>query len=49
MLAGSLSPSAMKRAYGAFLIAVGVYFLVGTRSTPAPAPIEPVAPAVAGE
>ena len=41
MLAGLLSPSAMKRAYGAFLIAVGVYFLTGTRATPTPAPPAP--------
>jgi uncharacterized membrane protein YfcA len=49
MLAGLLSPSAMKRSYGAFLIVVGVYFLIGTRSTPVSAPSETVTPAVAGE
>jgi uncharacterized membrane protein YfcA len=37
MLAGQLSPSAMKRSYGVFLIVVGLYFLIGTKSTPAPA------------
>jgi uncharacterized protein len=37
LLTGALSPSTMKRAYGVFLICVGVYFLVGVKSTPLPA------------
>ncbi len=37
MLAGIIPQSAMKRAYGAFLVCVGVYFLIGTQSTPKPA------------
>jgi uncharacterized protein len=47
ILTGQIPPTAMKRAYGAFLVVVGIYFLVGTRSTPAPA--GPVAPASAVE
>ena len=44
LLAGQLSPASMKRAYGAFLVVVGLYFLIGTRTTPTPVP--PVIPAV---
>ena len=47
MLTGLIPPSTMKRAYGAFLIIVGTYFLIGTRSTQAPAP--KVAPTVVEE
>lgn len=43
ILTGLIPPQAMKRAYGGFLICVGVYFLVGTRTTPSPA--KPVASA----
>jgi uncharacterized protein len=48
IFAGLLSPTQMKRAYGAFLIVVGVYFLIWT-GTPASTPAPPAAPAVAGE
>ncbi len=47
MLTGLLSPSAMKRAYGVFLVAVGLYFLIGTKTTPVPA--APAVPAAASE
>ena len=43
ILTGLIPPTTMKRGYGAFLVIVGLYFLVGTRSTPAPAPVEPAA------
>ena len=36
MLTGLLPPAQMKRAYGLFLVIVGVYFLVGTRNAPVP-------------
>jgi uncharacterized membrane protein YfcA len=47
ILTGLIPPQAMKRAYGVFLIAVGAYFLIATKSTPAPA--KPVIPASALE
>jgi uncharacterized membrane protein YfcA len=47
IFAGLLSPAAMKRAYGAFLIVVGLYFVIGTKTTPTPA--NPVAPATVDE
>ena len=34
MLTGIIPPGTMKRAYGAFLIVVGTYFLIGTQPTP---------------
>jgi uncharacterized membrane protein YfcA len=34
MLSGIIPPQAMKRAYGAFLVVVGVYFLLGIQPTP---------------
>ena len=34
---GVLPPATLKRSYGAFLVIVGIYFLLGTRSTPVPA------------
>jgi uncharacterized membrane protein YfcA len=37
MLTGLIPPATMKRAYGAFLIVVGAYFLLGTQVTPKPA------------
>ncbi len=37
-LTGLIQPAAMKRAYGAFLVIVGLYFLFGNFSAPAPAP-----------
>jgi uncharacterized membrane protein YfcA len=37
MLSGVVPQSTMKRGYGAFLVCVGVYFLIGTQSTPKPA------------
>jgi len=44
ILTGLIPPATMKRAYGAFLVAVGVYFLIGTRTAPATAPpVPPVA------
>jgi uncharacterized protein len=36
ILTGVIPPASMKRAYGGFLIVVGVYFLVWTPSKPAP-------------
>ena len=47
ILTGLIPPATMKRAYGAFLVVVGAYFLIGTRSSPAPIP--PPAPAAASE
>ena len=44
LLSGLMSPAMMKRSYGLFLVIVGFYFLIGTRTTPAPAP--PVIPSV---
>ncbi|WP_435007076.1 TSUP family transporter [Tundrisphaera lichenicola] len=44
LLAGLLSPATMKRSYGVFLVVVGLYFLIGTRTTTTPVP--PVIPAV---
>jgi len=38
ILTGLIPPATMKRAYGAFLVIVGIYFLLGTRTTSAPAP-----------
>jgi len=43
MLTGLLPPAQMKRAYGIFLIVVGAYFLISTRSAPSN-PVEPAAP-----
>ncbi len=43
---GVLSPATMKRAYGVFLVVVGIYFLIATRTTPAPAKV--AAPAAPG-
>ncbi len=37
VVAGLLPPAPMKRAYGAFLIAVGAYFLIATRTPSTPA------------
>jgi uncharacterized membrane protein YfcA len=48
-LTGLMSPTTMKQAYGAFLIVVGLYFLFGTKSTPAPAKPTPDAQANALE
>ena len=36
LLTGLIPPSTMKRAYGAFLIVVGVYFLIGPKFEKAP-------------
>jgi uncharacterized membrane protein YfcA len=47
ILTGLIPPATMKRAYGAFLVIVGVYFLVATPTRSAPAPIPPAPPAVA--
>jgi uncharacterized protein len=41
LLTGLIPPATMKRAYGVFLIIVGTYFLIGTKTTPVP--IKPVA------
>ncbi len=45
LLTGLIPPATMKRAYGVFLVVVGIYFLVATRSTPAPDPQPAIAPA----
>ncbi len=37
-LAGLIPPTTMKRAYGIFLIVVGTYFVLGTRTAPASPP-----------
>ena len=47
ILTGLIPPHAMKRAYGAFLVAVGIYFLIGTRAPGKPEPA--IAPASALE
>jgi uncharacterized protein len=39
-LTGQFDPGTMKRAYGAFLVCVGVYFFFATPSRP-PAPVQP--------
>jgi len=44
ILTGLIPPQVMKRAYGVFLVCVGVYFLIGTKppskALPAVAPVE---------
>ena len=42
-LTGLIPPATMKRSYGAFLIVVGAYFLLGTKTTPVP--VKPAAKA----
>ena len=42
-ITGAISPATMKRAYGIFLLTVGVYFLLTSRTSPpkpAPAPVQ---------
>jgi uncharacterized membrane protein YfcA len=43
ILTGLIPPQAMKRAYGAFLVIVGLYFLLGIQPTPKPAVENPPA------
>jgi uncharacterized membrane protein YfcA len=40
-ITGSLSASQMKRAYGVFLVVVGIYYLYTTRGAPAPQQANP--------
>ena len=48
ILSGMFPPATMKRTYGIFLIVVGVYFAIGTKSAPsAPASTDPPAPGAA--
>jgi uncharacterized membrane protein YfcA len=47
-LTGLLRPADMKRLYGVFLVAVGVYFLFGGTVKPRPAELKSGAPAAEG-
>lgn len=47
ILTGMIPPATMKRAYGVFLVAVGIYFLIG--ATPTSKVVPKVAPASAVE
>lgn len=47
-LAGLLKPADMKRLYGVFLVAVGIYFLFGETVKPRSVPLEKGAPSAEG-